>query len=73
MAAFAQEQTAKYEINSGIVKTVMDMMGQKVESTLYFDNYGAQEATVTKMATPAGEMEVSTITKDGRRIWSIRP
>ena len=66
VAAFAQEQTAKYEIKSGIVKTVTDMMGQKVEGTLYFDNYGAQEATVTKMATPAGEMEVSTIVKDGK-------
>lgn len=67
IAATAQETTKSYEIKSGIVRINTSVMGQTVESTTYFDNYGAVSASKSKTAVPgAGEIEVSTITKDGK-------
>ena len=67
VAALAQEAPKKYDIKSGIVKVNMTIMGQTVESTQYFDNYGALEAAKTKTAFPgAGEIEITTISKDGK-------
>lgn len=66
VAVLAQEPVKKFEIKSGIVKNVTEVMGQKMESTLYFDNYGAQQATTMKVATPAGQVEITTIVKDGK-------
>lgn len=66
-AAVAQEAPKKYGIKSGIAKTVTEVMGQKVEATSYFDNYGAVTVSKTKTAVPgAGEMEIATIAKDGK-------
>ena len=45
MAFALTAQEARYEIKSGIIKRTMDMMGQKSESILYFDNYGKVEAS----------------------------
>lgn len=42
--AFAQEKV--YEVKSGIVTMEMDMMGQKIVQQIYFDDYGAKQATV---------------------------
>ena len=65
--SLAQEAPKRYEIKSGIAKSVTDMMGQKIEATAYFDNYGALETSKTKMSVPGvGEMEIATITKDGK-------
>ena len=64
----AQDGTRKYGIKSGTVKAVMDMMGQKVETTSWFDDYGALEASVTKM----GGMEITTISKGGKS-WMVNP
>lgn len=67
IAAVAQEAPRKYDIKSGIAKAKTTVMGQAVESTVYFDNYGAIEASKTKTSIPgAGEIEVSTISKDGK-------
>lgn len=67
VAAMAQDANKKYEIKSGIVKTVTEVMGQEIETMSYFDNYGALEVTKTCMSIPgAGEIEVSTINRDGK-------
>ena len=44
IAAVAQEAPKKYDIKSGIAKAKTTVMGQAVESTIYFDNYGTIEA-----------------------------
>lgn len=44
MGAYAQEKL--YEVKSGIVTMEMDMMGRKVVQELYFDDYGAKQATI---------------------------
>jgi len=67
VAAMAQEAPKKYDVKSGIVKVSTSLMGQTAESTLYFDDYGAVEATKTKTALPTGgEIEVTTLSKDGK-------
>lgn len=63
---FASAQTKKYDIKSGIVKTSSEIMGQKIEATHYFDNYGVIESTRTRVTSPDGEMDILTITKDGK-------
>lgn len=66
VGAMAQE-VKKYDIKSGIVKSVTTMMGQKTEAVQYFDNFGATETSKTKMNIPgAGEVEIATISKDGK-------
>lgn len=66
VGAMAQE-AKKYDIKSGIVKSVTAVMGQNTEAVQYFDNYGAIETSKTKMNVPgAGEIEVATISKDGK-------
>ncbi len=42
----AQAQEKLYSVKSGIVTMEMDMMGQKIVQELYFDDYGAKQATV---------------------------
>lgn len=67
VAAVAQEAPHKYEIKSGIVKTVTEVMGQKSEVLSYFDEYGALEAARNKVSVPGqGEIEIASISKDGK-------
>lgn len=67
VAVIAQEAPRKYEIKSGIVKVVNTVMGQKIETMMYFDDYGALESSTTKTAVPGqGEVEISTISRDGK-------
>lgn len=47
IAAFAQEK--RYEVKSGKVTMEMDMMGQTMVQEIYFDDYGAKQATVSNM------------------------
>lgn len=47
IGAAAQEQ--RYTIKSGIVTMEMDMMGQTVVQQIYFDDYGAKQATLSEM------------------------
>lgn len=49
LAAFcigAQAQEKMYEVKSGIITMEMDMMGRAVVQEIYFDDYGAKQATV---------------------------
>lgn len=74
VALFAQEENApvkKYGFKSAIVKLSSDVMGQKVESTAYIDEYGAKECQKTKVDVPGmGSVESATISKDGKT-WSV--
>lgn len=67
VSAMAQEAPKKYDIKSGIAKINTTIMGQAVESTQYFDNYGVIEASKTKTTVPgAGDIEITTVSKDGK-------
>ena len=60
--AFAQDGAKRYGIKSGTLKTEMDMMGQTITNTTYFDDYGAKEASTISMMG----MEMTQIRKDGK-------
>ena len=45
----AQAQEKRYEVKSGIVTMEMDMMGRKIVQEIYFDDYGAKQATISEM------------------------
>ena len=62
VAAMAQNGTKYYGIKSGTIKSEMDMMGQTSPSTIYFDDYGAKQATSISMMG----MEMTQINKDGK-------
>ena len=62
VTAMAQEGAKVYGIKSGSYKTEMDMMGQTITNTTYFDDYGALQATEMNMMG----MEMLQITKDGK-------
>jgi len=62
VAAMAQNGTKYYGIKSGTIKVEMDMMGQTIPSTIYFDDYGAKQATSINMMG----MEMTQINKDGK-------
>ena len=65
LSALAQEP-ARYEVQSGIVKSIVDMGGQTSESTLYFDDYGRIQCTVEHMEMPGlGDWDTVTIIRDG--------
>ena len=58
----AQNGTKKYGIKSGTISMVSEVMGQKIESTSYFDDYGNLEASNTKTFG----MEIATLSRDGK-------
>ena len=62
VAAMAQDGAKRYGIKSGSYKTEMDMMGQVITNTTYFDDYGAKEVTSISMMG----MEMSQLRKDGK-------
>ena len=62
----AQDGARKYGVKSAAVKIETEMMGQKILTTSWFDNYGALEASVSDM----GVMKVATILKDGKT-WMV--
>ena len=62
VTAMAQNGTKYYGIKSGTIKIEMDMMGQTIPSTIYFDDYGAKQATSISMMG----MEMTQINKDGK-------
>lgn len=67
LAAFcvgAHAQEKLYEVKSGKVTMEMDMMGQKIVQELYFDDYGAKQATVMNMQG----QKMRSIQKDGSSI-----
>ena len=44
-----QAQEKRYSVKSGIITMEMDMMGQAIVQEIYFDDYGAKQATVMNM------------------------
>ena len=58
----AQEASKKYGFKSGTITTVSEVMGQKIESKGYFDDYGNLQSS---KANTFG-MEISTILRDGK-------
>lgn len=58
----AQDASKKYGIKSGTITTVSEVMGQKIESKGYFDDYGNLQSS---KANTFG-MEISTILRDGK-------
>lgn len=65
-AASAQEPAARYGMKSGIVETVTTIMKLEVKTVTYFDDYGALEASDVSMPSPLGDVEVTTISRDGK-------
>lgn len=63
IAAVAQER--KYDVKSGIMKTVTNVMGQNVDAVLYFDDYGNLECSLTKTFSGGEQIEISTISRNG--------
>ena len=62
VTAMAQDGAKRYGIKSGSYKTEMDMMGQVITNTTYFDDYGAKEVTSMSMMG----MEMTQLSKDGK-------
>ena len=62
VTAMAQDGTKTFGIKSGSYKTEMDMMGQTITNTTYFDDYGAKMCTSISMMG----MEMMQISKDGK-------
>jgi len=66
VTAVAQETTKRYGIKSGEFKTEMDMMGQKIVATTYFDEYGGLQITKTKMSMMGMDLDMATLMRDGK-------
>ena len=67
LAAFcvgAHAQEKLYEVKSGKITMEMDMMGQTMVQEVYFDDYGAKQATVMDMMG----QKTRQITQDGSNI-----
>ena len=62
VGAHAQEKL--YTVKSGIVTMEMDMMGQKIVQEVYFDDYGAKQATLSDF----GGMKSRNIVVDGETV-----
>lgn len=60
----AQAQEKLYTVKSGIVTMEMDMMGQKIVQEVYFDDYGAKQATLSDF----GGMKSRNIIVDGETV-----
>ena len=61
LAAFcvgAQAQEKLYEVKSGKITMEMDMMGQTMVQEIYFDDYGAKQATVMNMQGQIRRMRI---------------
>ena len=61
VTAMAQDGAKRYGLKSGEYKTEMDMMGQKINATVYFDDYGAKQFTRTKMEMMGMSMDMGTL------------
>lgn len=62
IGAVAQEK--RYEVKSGIVTMEMSMMGQNVVQKMYFDDYGAKQASISEF----GGQKMRNIEVDGNNI-----
>ena len=66
MGASAQEakKDAIYGVKSGIITMEMDTMGQAIVQQIYFDDFGAKQATVSEF----GGNKMRTIVLDGQNV-----
>ena len=62
VVAMGQAPAKKYGVKSGTVTVISDMMGEKVENTSYFDDYGAKEVTEINMMG----MKMKQLSRDGK-------
>ncbi len=62
IAATAFAQAPRYGLESGSYKMETNVMGQTVTSTIYFDDFGAKEATSVSMMG----VDMTQILKDGK-------
>lgn len=60
----AEAQEKRYSVKSGIITMEMDMMGQTITQTTYFDDYGAKQATLSDFRGRKSR----NITVDGQNI-----
>lgn len=69
--AWAQEDSKRYEIKSGIIKLIATTGGHETEETQWFDNYGAMESLMfTTEITGLVKYDSYTITK-GEKAWMV--
>ena len=61
VTASAQNGAKKYGVKSGEFVTEMDMMGQKIAGTTYFDDYGAKQIAKTKVEMMGMTMDMGTL------------
>ena len=66
VTALAQEAPKRFGIKSGEFKTMTDMMGQNIEATTYFDDYGALQYSRTKMSMMGMDIDMGTLQRDGK-------
>lgn len=66
VTALAQEAPKRFGIKSGEFKTQTDMMGQLIEATTYFDDYGAKQYSRTKMSMMGMEIDMASLQRDGK-------
>ena len=59
-----QAQEKLYEVKSGIVTMEMDMMGQAMVQEIYFDDYGAKQATLSNF----GGRKMRMLVVDGSNV-----
>ena len=64
--AMAQDGAKRFGIKSGEFTVEMDMMGQKILSTTYFDDYGAKQLSKTKMEMMGMSMDMGTLQLGGK-------
>ena len=62
VVALAQAPAKKYGVKSATVKVVTEMMGEKTESTSYFEDFGAKELTQMEMMG----MKMTQLSRDGK-------
>lgn len=74
MAVGVSAQNIKrFGIKSGIVKVTTSTMGIKNHSTMYFDNYGAQQMTETSVNLGVAKRTMREYTLDDAKIsWNVK-
>ena len=64
--AWSQEAQKRFAIKSGEFKSETDMMGQKMLSTTYFDDFGDLMYSRVKVSMMGMEVDMGTLQRDGK-------
>ena len=71
LGVWAQEESKRYEIKSGIINLISTTGGHETEETQWFDDYGAMESLVFTTEIPGlVKYDTYTITK-GDKAWFV--